>query len=49
MQLAFGGSSAHSADGEEIGEELGGDGIEHFRGDGHTFGGQVDEELPTKS
>lgn len=48
MQLAFGGPGADGADGEEVGEELGGDGVEHLAGERHALGGEVDEELPTK-
>lgn len=45
MKLALGGSGANSTNREQVGQELGGDGIQHLTGNGHALGGQVDEEL----
>lgn len=45
MKLGLGGSRTHGADGEQISQELGGDGIQHLAGNGHALIGQVDEQL----
>lgn len=45
VDLGLGGASTNGADGETVGQKLGGDGIEHLTGDGHTLVGQVDEKL----
>lgn len=45
VQLGFGGSGTDGTEGDEIGEELGGDGVEHFTGDGHAHAGEVGVEF----
>lgn len=45
MDLGLGGTRTDSTDGQTIGQELGGDCVEHLAGDGHALVGQVDEEL----
>jgi hypothetical protein len=45
VQLGLGGARADGADRDEVGQELGGDGVEHFRGDGHTPARQVHVHL----
>ena len=45
VQLGLGGAGADGADGDEVGEELRADGVEHLGGDGHAGRRQVLEEL----
>lgn len=45
MKLRFRGARTDGAQGDQIGQELGGDGVEHLRGDGHAGAGEVAEEL----
>lgn len=45
MQLALGGARADGAEGDGVGEELRGDGVEHLAGDGHAGAGEVAVEL----
>lgn len=45
VELGLGGAGADSAQGDEVGEELWGDGVEHLGGDGETGAGEVDVEL----
>ncbi|KAI9151568.1 hypothetical protein HJFPF1_08775 [Paramyrothecium foliicola] len=45
MQLGLGGTGANGTDGNAVGKELRGDGVEHLAGDGHAIGGEIDEEL----
>lgn len=45
VQLGFGGAGANGTDGDAVGEELGGDGVEHLAGNGHAVVGQVGKEL----
>jgi hypothetical protein len=45
VDLGLGGTRTDSTDGQTIGQELGGDCVEHLAGDGHALVGQVDEEL----
>ena len=37
---------ADSANAEQVGQELGADGVQHLAGNGHALGGKVDEQLP---
>lgn len=45
VELGFGGAGADSAEGDEVGKELWGDGVEHLGGDGETGAGEIDVEL----
>ena len=45
VELGLGGTSANGSDGDAVGQELGGDGIQHLAGDGHAIAGQIDEHL----
>lgn len=45
VQLGLCCAGTDGAEGDQISEELGGDGVEHLGGDGHAGGGEVDEEL----
>ena len=46
VKLRLGGAGTDGADGDEVSEELGGDGVEHLAGNGHARGREVLEELP---
>jgi hypothetical protein len=45
VQLRLGGTGANGTERDEVGKELGRDGVEHFAGNGHALAGQVAEEL----
>lgn len=45
MELAFSGARADGADGDQVGEVLRRDGVEHLTGDGHSHVSEVDEHL----
>lgn len=45
VDLGLGGACTDSTDRQTVGQELGGDCVEHLAGDGHALVGQVDEEL----
>lgn len=45
VELRLGGSGTNGTNGDTVGQELGGDGVEHFARNGHTLVSQVDEEL----
>jgi len=45
VELGLGGAGTDSADGDEVSEELGRDGVEHLGGDGHAGRGEIAEEL----
>ncbi len=46
VKLALRGAGTNGTDRDEVGKELGGNGVEHLRGNGHARRGQVAEELP---
>ena len=45
VQLRLGGTRTNSAEGDQIRKELGGDGVEHLRGNRHASRCEVNEEL----
>lgn len=45
VQLRLGGAGADSAQRDEVGQKLRGDGVEHFTGDGQAGVGQIDVQL----
>lgn len=45
VELRLGGPRADGAHGDEVRQELGGDGVQHLGGDGHAPGRQVGEHL----
>lgn len=45
VELGLGGASANGSKGDEVCEELRGDGVEHLRGNGHALTGEVAVEL----
>lgn len=45
VELGLGGASANGSQGDEVCEELRGDGVEHLRGNGHALRGEVAVEL----
>lgn len=46
VELGFSSSCANCTEGDEVGEELGRNGIEHLSSDGHALAGEITEELP---
>jgi hypothetical protein len=45
VELRLGRASANGTERDEVREELRGDGVQHFRGNGHALTGKVAEEL----
>jgi hypothetical protein len=45
VKLGLGGSGANGTEGDEVGKELWGDGVEHLGGNWHAAAGEVTEEL----
>ena len=45
VELGLSGAGSDGAEGDQVGQVLGGDGVQHFAGDGEASGGEVDVEL----
>ena len=45
VDLGLGGACTNSTDRQTVGQELGGDCVEHLAGNGHALVGQIDEQL----
>lgn len=46
MELGLGRPGANGTNTEQIGQELGRNGVQHLAGQGHTLLSQVNKELP---